>query len=637
MPGMSSGLRTNNQLIVSAFHHQLLNQGLIILFVLLILTVLWSYLRLHFLQQTSPSTQEALGLHREFIARRVLRIGFGLLWIFDGILQAQSSMPLGMPSQVLQPAAQNSPIWVQHLVHFVSTIWSYHPLLVPASVVWIQVGIGLWLLSASRGIWSRYAAMASTVWGALVWALGESFGGIFSRGQSWTFGLPGAALLYCIAGVLIALPENFWHNIPLRRFGYLLGRNLGSAVLQVLGLFFIAMATLQAWPGRGSWNGSPHNGHPGGPIYLMLTQMAHTPQPHFLSSTLASFQGFDANHAWEINLFVVIALSLIGLTLWIQPPKFNRPALVGAVVLCIATWISIQDLGFLGGTGTDPNSMIPTILLLVTGYLGISKSATLSDTSTTGIATATAFNSTTPGTSYSHSSISTRLKGRILADPSYARRTLGSIGALCIILIGAVPGVAAASNPNANPIVAQAINGAPQPVSSPAPAFDLIDQNGRSVSLASLRGKTIALTFLDDVCVTTCPLIAQEFRLADQEIGTLSRKVVLIAINSNPRFITINYLEAFDQQEQLTTIPNWLFLTGRSMKQLDSAWKDYGDLVQYLPGGSMVDHSEIADIIGPQGRIRYIINTDPGPGTRVFASSFSNQLANLLEKVANRK
>ena len=35
----------------------------------------------------------------------LLRISFGILWIFDGILQAQSAMPLGLPSQVIQPAA----------------------------------------------------------------------------------------------------------------------------------------------------------------------------------------------------------------------------------------------------------------------------------------------------------------------------------------------------------------------------------------------------------------------------------------------------------------------------------------------------------------------------------------------------
>jgi hypothetical protein len=35
----------------------------------------------------------------------VLRIGFGLLWLLDGILQAQPNMPAGLPSQVIEPTA----------------------------------------------------------------------------------------------------------------------------------------------------------------------------------------------------------------------------------------------------------------------------------------------------------------------------------------------------------------------------------------------------------------------------------------------------------------------------------------------------------------------------------------------------
>jgi hypothetical protein len=35
-----------------------------------------------------------------------------LLWILDGFLQAQPKMAAGLPSQVIQPVAANSPAWV---------------------------------------------------------------------------------------------------------------------------------------------------------------------------------------------------------------------------------------------------------------------------------------------------------------------------------------------------------------------------------------------------------------------------------------------------------------------------------------------------------------------------------------------
>ena len=86
-------------------------------------------------------------------ARRLLRISFGLIWIFDGILQGQSSMPLGMVPQVVRPTTAASPTWVQHLVNAGATVWSYHPVQAAAAAVWIQIGIGLWLLVVpTRGV-----------------------------------------------------------------------------------------------------------------------------------------------------------------------------------------------------------------------------------------------------------------------------------------------------------------------------------------------------------------------------------------------------------------------------------------------------------------------------------------------------
>ena len=62
----------------------------------------------------------------------------------------------------------------------IGTTWSYHPMQAGASAVWIQVGIGLWMLAASRGPLSRLAGLASVGWGLMVWVFGESFGEIFA-------------------------------------------------------------------------------------------------------------------------------------------------------------------------------------------------------------------------------------------------------------------------------------------------------------------------------------------------------------------------------------------------------------------------------------------------------------------------
>ena len=299
---------------------------------------------------------------REPVARRLLRVSFGLLWIFDGLLQGQSAMPLGMAPQVIAPAAAVSPGWVQRLDNEMATIWSYHPIAVPAAAVWIQVGIGVWLLAAARGDLSRLAGLASVAWGLVVWVFGEAFGQIFAPGLSWLFGAPGAVLFYCLAGVLVALPFSAWAT-----------PRLGQLVIRAVGVFFVGMALLQAWPGRGSWQGRGHAAGTVGTLTAMVREMARTPQPHLLSSWLTAFASFDATHGWAVNLFAVLVMASIGVAFLTGERRLVRWGVVGAVVFCLADWVLVEDLGFLGGVGTDPNSMVPMILLILAGYLALTR------------------------------------------------------------------------------------------------------------------------------------------------------------------------------------------------------------------------------------------------------------------------
>ncbi|HTW43738.1 MAG TPA: SCO family protein [Solirubrobacteraceae bacterium] len=603
MSGMDTGLEAKNPTVVSAFHTALLHQGLAIL--LLILLVAGAWLIVRSLQLAGGGVAHARAASAragEPAARRLLRIGFGVLWLFDGILQAQPAMPLGMGPDVIQPAAAASPHWVQHVDNALATVWSYHPVTAAAAAVWIQVGIGVWLLAAPRGNLSRLAGVASVLWGLNVWVFGEAFGGIFAPGLTWLFGAPGAALFYCFAGVLVALPERAWAT-----------PRTGRIVLRVLGVFFLGMALLQAWPGRGFWQGEPRAGASAGTLTTMIREMAQTPQPHALSSTLSSFSEFVAAHGWEVNLFAVIALTAIGAAFLTARPRLVRAAVAAALVLCLADWVLIEDFGFFGGVGTDPNSMIPMALVFVAGYLAI-----------------------THPTGERASALAARAGApawfeRLRAEPVYALRSLAAVAALAITLVGAVPLALAATKSHADPIIAEAVDGNANLLDLPAHPFTLTDQHGQPVSLASLRGKTVALTFLDDVCTSDCPVIAQEFRVADDMLGAAKHEVEMVAVNLSPRYLTPNFLAVFDRQEGLEGVPNWLYLTG-SLSALQHVWAAYGASAEYSPGGAMVAHSESADVISPEGRILYILDTDPGPATDASKSSFAAQLAHTIEQ-----
>jgi cytochrome oxidase Cu insertion factor (SCO1/SenC/PrrC family) len=616
MPGMGGAPQNGNSVIVSAFHTELFHQLLVVLLIGAVCAIAFNVIRtVQYRQlraQEGPAPVVASQSTPEPAARRVLRIGFGSLWILDGLLQLQSAMPLGLPSNVIQPSAAASPQWVQHVVNSGVSIWSNHPIQAASSAVWIQLGLGLWLLVAPRGRWSRLGGAASAGWGLVVWIFGEAFGGIFAPGATWLFGTPGAVLFYCVSGLLVALPERAFMTA-----------RLGRIVLSLGGVFLVGMAVLQAWPGRGFWQGR------GGTLPSMVGQMSRTSQPRFLSSWVASFGSFDEAHGWAVNLFVVAALAAIGGLLISGRRRAVLAGISALVVLCLADWVLVEDLGFLGGLGTDPNSMLPMALLFVAGYLAAFRVPVEADAPTPAAVDAGSNANALDPTP------DPRLGAAWLwrATPAYVLRSFAALAALAVVVIGAAPMAAAAVNRSTDPILSEALDGTPNSLDSPAPPFALTDQDGRPISLDSLRGHTVALTFLDPVCTTDCPLIAQEFRQVDQQLSSQRARVDFVAIVANPIYRSAAFTNAFDRQEGLTHLANWYYLTG-SLSALQHVWGSYGVLVTTLTAGAMVAHSDLAFVIDPEGRERDALIDDPGP-TQSYASSFSSLLLSRIDDVVH--
>ena len=166
----------------------------------------------------------------------------------------------------------------------------------------------------------------------------------------------------------------------------------------------------------------------------------------------------------------------------------------------------------------------------------------------------------------------------------------------------------------------------------PAPPFDLEDQTGAPVSLGALRGYTVVLTFLDPVCTTDCPIIAQELRVTNTLLGGAAAKVRFVAIVANPVYRSVATVDAFDRQEGLDSQANWLFLTG-SRSELESVWNTYGVTVESTPAGGMVAHEDVVYVIDSRGSIRRILDADPGASDATSQSSFSGLLASEVSQV----
>jgi cytochrome oxidase Cu insertion factor (SCO1/SenC/PrrC family) len=581
MPGMDSGLNTNDPTLVAAFRSALMHQAIIVIAIFLALMLAYGIIRARRAAAAPASPRPPAPAEPR--ARSVLRIGFGILWIIDGILQAQPQMAGGLPSQVIAPGAAASPGWVQDVVNAGGTIWSFHPVQAAASTVWIQAGLGLWLICAESGWPSRLAGLASAAWGLVVWMFGEAFGGIFAPGLSWLTGAPGAVALYVIAGIAVAVPPRAWA-----------GRRLGRLLLGGIGLFWIGMAVLQAWPGRGFWQGSD------GTLTGMIQSMAGLTQPHAQEAVVSAFASFTSAHGLAVNLFAVIALGLAGLAFMSGRPELLRVAVPAAIVFCLADWLLVQDLGVPGGLGTDPNSMVPWALLLWAGYLAVTRAPE----------------------DYPERRVAAVRQPLALREvaASVTARSVVAIGALGAVLVGTVPMAVASVNHTADPILARAIAGGTLALDRPAPDFRLVSESGQPVSLASLRGKTVLLTFLDPLCTADCP-IPQELRGASNLLGGSGLDVELVAIAANPTHFGIAFTRSLDQREGLANLPNWLFLTG-TLSQLQQVWGGYGIYVAHMaPGTSLM--SDLVFVIDKTGRIRREVRDNPGPGTVSTRSSFA--------------
>ena len=606
MPGMNSGLSPSDPTLVAAFRSALLHQGAIAVLMLAFLWLLWATARTW---RTAGSPGKA-GTHRgrsrgaagAVAAPHRVRGAVDLRRDPAGAAEDGG----GLATQVIEPIAASSPGWVQHLVNWGGTVWSYHPVQAGAASVWIQIGIGAWLIVAARGPWSRLAGAAGVAWGLVVWVFGESFGGIFAPGLSWLTGAPGGVLFYVAAGALIALPEDAWRS-----------PRSGRLLLAGLGVFFAGMALLQAWPGRGFWQGTGHG--KAGTLSGMVKEMAATPQPHVLSSLLSGFASVATRYGFAVNLVVVIALAAMGAAfLTGRPPAGQVRGVVRDRVLpgrlgagpgprlpgrprhgpeqhdpadpAVLGWLPgpgpgsdwRDDWGWQAADGEEAGE---AVLLPGAGRRGAERRGGC---------------------------------GRVLsgsgAVASARARSVAAAGALAVIVLGAAPMAAAAANRTADPILALAISGDSSSLDLPAPGFSLTDQDGRTVSLASLRGKVVLMTFLDPVCTTDCPIIAQEFKQAGQMLGAQARNVELVAVVANPTYRSTAFTRAFDRQEGLATVPNWLYLTG-SLGQLGAVWRHYGVAVENLPAGAMAAHNDLAVVIDPAGRIRQELGADPGPAT----------------------
>ncbi len=554
MPGMGGApLDLNNPLVVSIFRHALfLSSVLWILGIGLVLLVTALVTKRVYVFNLS---ENGLGEPR---SRTFLRWGFGALWLCAGILQFQPSMPLGLANDVVAPMSQGTPSWLHALMFSGIGVWNLHPVALAVATAWLQVGLGVLLIVSNGGI-GRIAGVVSAGWAALIWLIGNGAGGIFASNSSILFGWPGATFFYILTGIWIALNYDQFR------------RSFRAFTTRTLSVVLVLAAALQSLPNHEFWHGGNSNS-----MTVMSLEMAHVPQPHWLSWLVTKTGVAAGTLGGGFNLIVIFWLLITAGGLWMALQRTWRWPTWSLVVGALVIWVVGQDMAIFGGLATDLNSMVPMAFL---AWVAI------------------------PGR------IDSPWRRRL---PKEMRSSTGAVAAsfataMVLMALGSSLWSTATAAENTFYL---AQNGPASSVTVAARPFTLIDQHGTPYHLGEHRGRYTLLAFLDPVCFTDCPLIANQMKTVRSELS-VNAPIDLVAVAANPLHETPGDVRRFIHLHDLSTVKNFYFVTSANTSLMRRTWASYGIGVESVPTSIMSVHSDILFIIDPRGKIKWIIPDNP--------------------------
>jgi protein SCO1/2 len=141
----------------------------------------------------------------------------------------------------------------------------------------------------------------------------------------------------------------------------------------------------------------------------------------------------------------------------------------------------------------------------------------------------------------------------------------------------------------------------------PVPDLALIDQRGRPFTLASERGKAVAITFIYTRCPlpTFCPMMDRHFgsiQRAAVNDPSMQDRVRLLSITFDPTYDTPEVLSR--HARQVGADPSiWTFLTG-DRDEIDRFLSRFGGTVNRNPRDPIdIVHNLRTAVIDPKGRL----------------------------------
>jgi protein SCO1/2 len=130
----------------------------------------------------------------------------------------------------------------------------------------------------------------------------------------------------------------------------------------------------------------------------------------------------------------------------------------------------------------------------------------------------------------------------------------------------------------------------------------MTDHRGASISLSSLRGKVVLLSFIYTRCPLAdyCPRVVANLRaVADRFADRVGRDFVLLVISFDPKYDTVERLGSYARAYEVDRA-GWHFVTG-SPEQISRACAMFG--IEFWPEQGLITHTLQTALIDRDGRL----------------------------------
>jgi protein SCO1 len=176
------------------------------------------------------------------------------------------------------------------------------------------------------------------------------------------------------------------------------------------------------------------------------------------------------------------------------------------------------------------------------------------------------------------------------------RRTLALGAAVAVLVAAASVPVVLWAWPDA--AGEASFRGSVPPAGFTLPEFELRDHRGRALRSAELRGRVVAVTFLETKCRAACPIIAAQIREAARMLSADERRqIVFVAVSTHPGDDSPASVDEFVRRHRVGATLRYLI---GSEQELRPVWEEF-QVLSAVDSGTADVHSAPVRIYDESG------------------------------------